>query len=100
LRVGGPSPNVGTSNHGPCGGCGQPVVQREYSDDGVVKLFDDVTQDYAPWHPECARLARGAQAGSLLPNPPRKRWRATTPAAEAAGTEGVEQDDAPPRRRP
>lgn len=68
-RVGGPSPNIATSNHGPCGGCGQPVVQREYSGDGVVKLFDEVTQDYAPWHPECARLARGAQVGSLLPNP-------------------------------
>jgi hypothetical protein len=77
MRVGGPSPNIATSKHGPCGGCGQPVMQREFSGDGVVKLFDDVRQDYAPWHPACARLARGAQAGSLLPNPPRKRWRAT-----------------------
>ena len=65
-----------TSNHGPCAGCGQPVLQREYSGDGVVKLFDDAKQDYAPWHPECGRLARGAQAGSLLPTPPRTRWRA------------------------
>ena len=78
MRVGGPSPNVATSNHGPCGGCGQPVLEREYSDDGVVKVFDEATHDYTVWHPECARLARGAQEGSVLPNPPRKRWRATT----------------------
>ena len=77
-RVGGPTPNVATSNHGACGGCGQPVTQRENSSDGVVKVFDDATQDYTVWHPECRRLALGAQAGSLLPNPPRKRWRATT----------------------
>jgi hypothetical protein len=99
-RVGGPSPNIATTNHGPCGGCGQAVLQREYSDDGVVKLFDEVAQDYAPWHPQqCARLARGVQAGSVLPTPPRTRWRATTTNAEPPAREGVQQDDAPARRR-
>lgn len=82
-RVGGPSLSVKTSHHGACGGCGQPVTQREFSGDGLVQVFDDVSRTYTPWHPECRRTARGAAHGSLLPTPPRRRWRAT--------------DDQPPR---
>ena len=58
LRVGGPSPNVATSDHGPCGGCGQPVLQREHSSDGVVKRFDDAT------HQHCLLVAALAAAFS------------------------------------
>jgi hypothetical protein len=80
-RVGGPSVNVATSSHGACGGCGQPVTQRENSPDGVMQVFDNSSRTYRPYHPECRRVERGAQHGSVLPVPPRRRWRATDDSA-------------------
>ena len=82
-RIGGPSLSVKTSNHGPCGGCGQPVMQREFSEDGVVLVFDEIARAHVPYHPECRRTEKGAAHGSLLRAPPPGRWRAT--------------DDLPPR---